>query len=98
MDRGVGQIAVVDTTTADASGEGDNGAASIAYWSAVADTASARVEAHGASAEKAATQLADLLEALLGPPLSHFDVETAAAQVRAQRGSFRREWVHPSGP
>jgi hypothetical protein len=81
-DRGVGHIAVTNTTTAEAPGEGNNPPESAARWSAVADTASERVEAHGASAEDAAKQLADVLEELLGPPLNHFDDETAAAQLQ----------------
>jgi hypothetical protein len=81
-DRGVGSIAVVNTTTTDVPTEGNDRADRIAHWSAVADTATERVEAHGASAEEAAKKLADILEELLGPPLSHFDDETADAQLR----------------
>jgi hypothetical protein len=81
-DRGVGSIAVVKTTTTDASGEGDGPTVRIVHWSAVADAASERVETHGASAEEAAKTLADVLEELMGAPLSDDDVETADAQLQ----------------
>lgn len=87
-DRGVGSLAVVKTTPTDASGTGDGPPERIVHWSAVADAASERVETHGASAEEAAKTLADVLEELMGAPLSDDDVETADAQLQQIKARF----------
>ena len=87
-DRGIGSIVITSVTATDRSRASHDLPEGIGNWAAAAVATGERVQTHGASAEEAAKKLADVLEELVGTPLTDGDVEAADSQLQQLKELF----------